>query len=251
VQAANLVETRPVLALYSLAGGVGRTTLCANLGRVLCSLGEQVLLVDASGSGLLPFYFGASDLRPGLRTFVSPGMSNSTLKVIGADEVNSYWLNNDVKGAMATSHRTLFDLGPAATAFLPEIFNITSTILVPLLPDLNSILSIPRVEASLAKMRSEGLNVPLPLYLFNQFDEENPTDHQAREFVGRQCGNRLLPFVIRHGAEVAEAMAARMTVADHGPESQLTQDYVDLAKWLRKVAPASVSAKSPGLWTER
>src|SRR6201999_3709656 len=53
-------ETRcPGLAVYSLAGGVGRTTISANLGRVLCSMGERPLLVDASGSGLLPFYFGS------------------------------------------------------------------------------------------------------------------------------------------------------------------------------------------------
>src|ERR1700722_12627446 len=36
------------LAIYSIAGGVGKTTICANLGKVLCSLGEQLLLVDAT-----------------------------------------------------------------------------------------------------------------------------------------------------------------------------------------------------------
>ena len=62
-------KTTPVLAVYSIAGGVGKTTLCANLGKTLCSLGEQ-LLVDASGRCLLPYYFGGlPDLRPGLRKF--------------------------------------------------------------------------------------------------------------------------------------------------------------------------------------
>ena len=33
---------QPILAVHSRAGGVGKSTLCANLARVLCSLGEQI-----------------------------------------------------------------------------------------------------------------------------------------------------------------------------------------------------------------
>src|SRR5579862_2016866 len=131
---------RPVLAVHSLAGGVGKTTLCANLARILCSLGEQVLLVDASGSGLLPFYFGANDLRPGLRKFIAPGMTCAPLQVIGAEEITEEWLSGDVKAAMVGSDRVIFDLGPASFGLLPNILGMASTILVPLLPDLNSIL---------------------------------------------------------------------------------------------------------------
>jgi uncharacterized membrane protein YoaK (UPF0700 family) len=52
-----------VVGIYSVAGGVGKTILCANFGRMLCSLGEQILLVDAAGGEHLPYYFGASDAR--------------------------------------------------------------------------------------------------------------------------------------------------------------------------------------------
>jgi hypothetical protein len=66
----------PVLAVFSLAGGVGKTSLVASLGRALSSRGERVLLVDTAAYGLLPFFFGARDQRPGLlRTFSPPGVS--------------------------------------------------------------------------------------------------------------------------------------------------------------------------------
>jgi cellulose biosynthesis protein BcsQ len=242
---------RPVMAVYSLAGGVGRTTLCANLGRVLCSMGEQVLLVDASGSGLLPFYFGASDLRPGLRTFVAPGMNYSPLRVIGADEVTAGWLKSDVESAMLASHRTIFDLGPASMSVRLEIFRMCTVILVPLLPDLNSILSVSRIEASLKNMQSKGGGIPSPYYIFNEFDPQDSMAQQARELVVRQCGERLLPLTIRHGTEVAEAIASRMTVADYAPESEVTHDYLEIALWLRKLAPAIHAASSPGRWSEQ
>ncbi len=55
----------PAVAVFSLAGGVGKTSLVATLGRALSARGERVLLIDTAAFGLLPFYFGARDQRPG------------------------------------------------------------------------------------------------------------------------------------------------------------------------------------------
>ncbi len=243
-------RNRPALAVFSLAGGVGKTTISANLARILCVQGEDILLVDASGSGLLPFYFGANDLRPGLRTFVAPGMKSSRLRVIGAEEVTAAWLEKDVSPAMAVSQRTIFDLGPASFSLLPQIFARCSEILVPLVPDFNSILSVSRIEHLLSKIRSADIQVPSPYYVFNQFDSEYAMDLEARELAGRQCGERLLPLAVRHGAEVAESIASRMTVADYAPASEVTSDFLELALWLERVAPA-LQAKFVARWTEQ
>ncbi len=241
----------PVLAVYSLAGGVGKTTFCASLGRILCSLGEQVLLVDASVSGLLPFYFGATDLRSGLRTFLAPEPHYPPLQVLGADEVTKEWLDSDVKAAMLHAQRTIFDLGPASMSMLPEIFGMCGVILIPLLPDLNSILTVSRIEASLKATKSRGVQIPPAFYLFNRFDENDPMHQQARGLVQRQCGEHLLPMTIHSGAEIAQAIASRMTVADHAPESDVTRDFMEVASWVRKVAPVHLVGRAPGRWSER
>ena len=243
-------QDRPVLAVLSLAGGVGKTTLCANLARILCIRGEDVLLVEASGSGLLPFYFGANDLRPGLRTFVASGMQCSRLRVIGAEEVTASWIEKEVRPAMVASQRTIFDLGPASFSLLPQILAMCSAILVPLTPDLNSILSISRIQSSLEKLRSAGTQVPLPYYVFNQFVDDYSMDHEARELAKRQCDDRVLPISVRHGEEVAEAIACRMTVADYAPASEVTQDFLELALWLERTAPVQ-QQRSAVRWTEQ
>ena len=47
-----------------------------NAGTDASSMGEKVLLTDTTSHGLLPFYFGASELRPGVvRTFSPPAGS--------------------------------------------------------------------------------------------------------------------------------------------------------------------------------
>lgn len=239
------------LAIYSLAGGVGKTTLCANLGRIFCAMKEKVLLVDASGSGLLPFYFGATDLRCGLRTFVSPDANYPPLQVIGTNEITKPWLENDVKAAMRKAQRTIFDLGPASMSILPEIAGMCGTVLVPLQPDLNSILTVSRIEASFHNMRSSGINVPEVFYIFNRFDQRDSIDQRARALVERQCCDRLLPITIRDAAEIAKAIASRMTVADHAPGSPVTHDLLELASWVKKRSPVRSAVRTQARWSER
>jgi CobQ/CobB/MinD/ParA nucleotide binding domain len=93
---------KSAIGIVSIAGGVGKTTLAANLGRILGSRNEHVLLVDASGSGLLPFYFGAEDLRSGLRTFLAPEPGSLPIRVLGPERVTKEWLERDVKAAMTS-----------------------------------------------------------------------------------------------------------------------------------------------------
>ena len=242
---------KSAIGIVSLAGGVGKTTLAANLGRILGSRSEHVLLVDASGSGLLPFYFGAEDLRSGLRTFLSPEPDSLPVRVLGTERVTHEWLEQDVRAAMSTSQRTIFDLGPASFSLLPEILPICAVILIPLLTDLNSIMSIPRCEAHNAAMREErGLDVPLPVYVSNKYDEESERERMGRKLIANEIGERLLPISIRRSPDVTEAIAQRMTVADYAPESEITKDLYQLAVWLQQAAPAVQRAKSVGRWSE-
>jgi cellulose biosynthesis protein BcsQ len=240
----------PVLAVYSVAGGVGKTTVCANLGKTLCSLGEQVLLVDATGRGLLPFYFGATEQRAGVRKFVAPGGSAPSIQIITGDECTPDWLDRDVKGLMAAAQRTIFDLGPATQSLLPAILAMCNVVLVPLLPDLNSIISVLRIE-SLLNGPVTGAKSPGLFYFFNRYDEQSGNDRWARDFVVRHCGHRLLPVSLRHGRELTEALQGGFPGMDSTPGSELSHDYLQLALYVRRVAPLSSHVALPGRWSEQ
>jgi len=73
---APVVSRAPVMAVFSLAGGVGKTSLVATLGRALSARGERVLLGGYGRHyGLLPFFFGRS---PNQRSRVFEDGSAST-----------------------------------------------------------------------------------------------------------------------------------------------------------------------------
>jgi cellulose biosynthesis protein BcsQ len=238
----------PVVAIYSVAGGVGKTTICANLGKTLCSLREQLLLVDASGRGLLPFYFGATELKAGLRKFVAPGANAPSIQVITPDAVTKEWLDGDVKHLMSSAQRIIFDVGPLCGSLVPAIFAMCTVVLIPLLPDLNSIVTVAAIE-NLLSTRSMG-SKPDVFYLFNRFDERRINDQQARDFVARQCGHRLLPITLRHDPGLTEALSGGVSAADHSAGFELSHDYLELALWVRRAAPLG-SVSLPGRWSEQ
>jgi cellulose biosynthesis protein BcsQ len=239
----------PVLAVYSVAGGVGKTTLAANLGKALCSLGEQPLLIDVSSRGHLPFHFGATESRAGSRKFVAPGEHASFIRVLTADAVTSEWLEDTVKHAMSGAQRTILDIGPLFGGLLSTMFEMSTVILVPLLPDLNSISSVPAIE-SLLNVPSAGPK-PTVYYVFNQFDQHKGNDQHARDIVARQCGQRLLPITLRHDWKLTETLHGDLSTADPTPGPELSHDYVELALWVRRVAPLRSAAVLPGRWSEQ
>jgi cellulose synthase operon protein YhjQ len=254
-------ETRtPVLAVFSLAGGVGKTSLVATVGRALSSMGEKVLLTDTTSHGLLPFYFGASELRQGtVRTFSPPsGSTDAPIYLVsydidqtGSDEPAREQLANEIVANSRGMHRILLDLTSASSWIVRRMSSMNPTILVPVAPDMNSVISLQMVEKFFAGV-NDGDGRPMqPYYVLNQFDTSLPLHLDVREVLRRQLGDRLLPFVVRRAPAVSEALAEGMTVVDYAPDAAVAEDYLNLATWLRTVAAPATAGFRNVRWSER
>jgi cellulose synthase operon protein YhjQ len=254
-------ETRtPVLAVFSLAGGVGKTSLVATVGRALSSMGEKVLLTDTTSHGLLPFYFGASELRHGtVRTFSPPsGSTDAPIYLVsydvdqkGSDEATQEKLAEDIINNSRGTHRILLDLTVNSSWIVNRLSRLNPTILIPVAPDMNSVISLQTVEKFFAGV-NDGDGRPLqPFYILNQFDTSLPLHLDVREVMRRQLGERLLPFVIRRAPAVSEALAEGMTVVDYAPDAPVSEDYINLATWLRTVAAPAAAGFRNVRWSER
>jgi cellulose synthase operon protein YhjQ len=249
----------PVLILFSLAGGVGKTSLTATLGRALSSLGEKVLLADTTSHGLLPYYFGAHELRPGLvRTFTPPsGSSDAPIYLVNYElerEAQAkealHALDREIHTPSSRTHRVLVDLSAVSSWTLGSLAQMETTLLIPVAPDMNSIISLHGMDRVLRQ--AAGAGTPLqPYYLLNQFDPSLPLHRDVREVLRQKLGDRLLPFAIRRASAVSEALAEGMTVLDYAPESGVTEDFFALANWLRRVSAPAASGLRNLRWSER
>jgi cellulose synthase operon protein YhjQ len=250
----------PLVAIFSLAGGVGKTSLVATLGRTLSSLGERVILTDTTSHGLLPFYFGASELRPGVvRTFSPPqGSMDAPISLVSydidlatPDQAVQDRLVEDFVTNSRGSNRTVLDLSGSSGWVLRRLSRMSPTVIIPVAPDMNSVISLQAVDKYFAGMLDADGRPVQPHYLLNQFDSTLPLHLDVREVLRRQLGDRLMPFVIRRSPAVSEALAEGMTVVDYAPDSPVAEDYLNVANWVRKVsAPASAGFRNVR-WSER
>jgi cellulose synthase operon protein YhjQ len=250
----------PVLAVFSLAGGVGKTSLVATLGRALSSLGEKVLLADTTSHGLLPFYFGASELRPGkVRTFSPPSGSADApihlvsyeVDTISGDTSRQSQMVEEMVSKVSGAHRLLLDLNATSGWMIRRLAGMNPTVLVPVAPDMNSIISLQAVERFFEGVVDHEGRAVLPYYVLNQFDAALPLHLDVREVLRRQLGDRLLPFVVRRAPAVSEALAEGMTVVDYAPEAAVTEDYLNIAGWLRNLSAPAKPGFRTNRWSER
>lgn len=248
----------PVLGVFSLAGGVGKTSLVATLGRALSSRGERVLLVDTAAFGLLPFFFGARDQRLGqLRTFSPPATSgDAPIQMITLDPESMGSVSNaqEVLTSEIVRHarglsRIIIDLATASGATARCILKLSPLVLVPVIPDINSVVSVSSIDAFFE--HNTGASGKLPYYVLNQFDSSLPLNLDVREVLREQLGDRLLPFALRRSPVVSEALAEGMTVMDYAPNSTVAEDFANLVGWVKSLsAPASAGFRGVR-WSER
>jgi cellulose synthase operon protein YhjQ len=249
----------PVLAVFSLAGGVGKTGIVATLGRSLAALGENVLLVDTNSYGLLPFYYGAQDVRPGaLRTFsgeeTEAAVQMLTLdgsRCVEADRVSAEgrgWLPDAITRNSQQISRIVIDIATASAPIARQVLRLLPRVMVPLVPDLSSLASLQAVEAFFAR-QSEGVFVE-PVYVLNGFDASLSLHEEMRDLLYQKLGSRLLPFELRRSAAIPEALSEGMTVVDYSPDDLVVEDYSCLTSWIRSVSTPAGGAFRRKRWSE-
>ncbi len=250
----------PVVAIFSLAGGVGKTSLVATMGRALSSRGERVLLVDTAAYGLLPFFFGAHDQRPGqLRTFSPPGTStDAPIQMVtidpdslGTEATSQEALCSEIGKFSRGVSRVIVDLATASGATTRRVLKMAPLVIVPMVPDMNSVVSVSSIDSFFQHNPNPAMKSAMPYYVLNQFDPSLPLHLDIREVLREQLGERLLPFVLRRAPAVSEALAEGMTVMDYAPNSTVAEDFGTLAGWVKtQSAPASSSYRGVR-WSER
>jgi cellulose synthase operon protein YhjQ len=245
----------PVLAIFSLAGGVGKTSLVAAIGRGLAARGERVLLTDTCSFGVLPFYFGAREVKPGVVRTFSGGTSDPPIRVLTLEaeryEADPDLLRREMTRGAHDSSRVLIDVATGSGAMLRQAARLAPTVLVPVVPDMASVVTLQSLEGFFRNQ--EGLSgKPLQAwFVLNQFDPSSPLQLDVREALRQLLGERLLPFAVRRSGAVSEALAEGMTVLDYAPNAPAAEDVMNLVTWIRNTS-AAMSAGHRGVrWSER
>jgi cellulose biosynthesis protein BcsQ len=245
----------PVLTVFSLAGGVGKSTLVASLGRALAARGEKVLLADTCTFGLLPFYFGAREVKPGVVRTFSGAPSDPPIRVLTVDAeretADGELLRRELARSVADVGRVVIDVATASLSMMRQAVRMSSVVLVPIVPDVASMVTLQSLESFFRNQEGMGGRPPQVCYLLNKFDPSFPLHLDLREVLRQQLGERLLPFAVHRSMAFSEALAEGMTVVDYAPNSPAVEELMNLVTWVRSASVAGAAGSRGSRWSER
>lgn len=242
----NTANGRPgkVIAIFSLKGGIGKSTLSANLPVAIHRQSRlPTTVVDMSlPCGNLEMYL---DLRPACTVgdVLNAGrdLDHDVLKQALVKHHTGIHLlagpRPDSASALAEhSSRAMFELlteTPGVTvvdvgSFLEEAhvtaLEIADLVLIPVTPLISSMGTMPQAREFLQELGIDNTRI-MPV-LNNAAPESDPV---PADVIARLMGERprhILPWA---GAEVAESLNAGVPLAQHAPKSPLTQSIDHLA----------------------
>jgi cellulose synthase operon protein YhjQ len=242
----------PSLAVISLAGGVGRTTLAATLATLAARAGHTSLAVDWDPQNLLALHFGLEQPpAEGLAANAASGRpwQDSALRsaegavVLPFGRLNVAQLR-DWYPQMARQRGWLAERLAQIDLQPPPGGRQWTFIDTPRSPSLlteqamlaaDAVLLVLRADPAALALLPEALVLaaerPL-LVVVNGFDASRPLQQGVRAALQARLGDRLVPHMVHRDEAVPEAWARLASLPEQAPHAQATHDMFGLLRWL-------------------
>lgn len=242
----------PLVCVCSPKGGVGKTTMAANLAWALARSGSKVLAIDFDVQNALRLHFGVplSDGRGFVaRSAENPDWSQSVLTTGGNVFVLPY-------GDVTEEERLRFeatlaqdahflqrglstllnypglvivaDFPPGPNPALKAVAELADLHLVVMLADTASVSLLPHIENN--RMIGKALNNKAGHYfVLNQSDTRRNISRDVTAFMQERLDDKLLG-VVHRDESVAEANASQQSIFDFSPVSAAAFDIELIAR---------------------
>ena len=241
-----------VIALISGKGGVGKTTLAANLGMALAQRKKRVIVIDLDPQNAQRLHLGmdpgeiAGVVREGIAVtslFDSPfgpqfipfgRVNEAELEEFEASlEANPTWVLDGIASLQGSAvDFVVLDTPPGPSVYLQQALRAAQRALVVVLADAASYASLPKITRLVEQYTSGrhdflGLNV-----LVNQMPVHGKLAHHVRTALFADYAEKMVPAAIHRDARVAQALAFERPVLDYEPGCKASLDFQYVADWL-------------------
>lgn len=252
----------PLVCVCSPKGGVGKTTLAANLAYTLARGGSKVLAIDFDVQNALRLHFGVplSDGRGYVaKSAETPDWSQSILTTGGNIFVMPYGDTTEEQRVEFEHHLAndphflsrglntvlnypglviVADFPPGPGPALKAMTDLADLHLVVMLADTASLSLLPQIENE--KMTGGALNKQHGHYfVLNQSDSRRNISRDVTAFMQQRLGDRLLG-VVNRDESVAEANASQQSVFDFSQVSAAAFDIELVGKRVAAVLDIKV-----------
>jgi cellulose synthase operon protein YhjQ len=261
-----------LICFASPKGGVGKTTLAANVANELARSGQRVIALDLDPQNALRLHFGISlndtagftgllTQRPDWRRCLRETSAGISLLPYGSSEMDDAvalavavaqtpaLLQEPVDEILSSPDTCLVvDTPPGPSSLLAALLPRIDLLVTVLLVDATSISLIPTLEQGggygVGQAEDPGATMG---FILNQFDPRTRLGGIIGDAATRHLGDRLLGTIYRDEC-VGEAVAAQKFLANYAPGSKANQDIAATSRAIltRLQMPLSVAGAHRG-----
>ena len=242
-----------VLAVVSVNGGVGRSTLVTALSSGLQRLGESVVALDLDPQNALRQHFGVGHELPGIgrtslinaqwQSVLQTGFAGCQVMPFGDTDVQQQenlqrwltreptWLAQRLSVLGLSEHQTVIIDTPAGNnAYLHQALNVADIVLVVVQPDAACLGTLDQMEALLAPYRERHCP-PRCHFVINQLDEHSAFGLDMVDAFKLRLGEQPLD-VVHRDLSFSEALAFGSDPLDNVGQSLASDDVNELCRVL-------------------
>ncbi|TAJ53164.1 MAG: cellulose synthase operon protein YhjQ [Nevskiaceae bacterium] len=255
----NPNTNRLIVSIVSPKGGVGKTTIAANLATALAARGQASLLVDLDTQNSLRLHHQMPlDDTSGLAVqtlrglpwsdcvYRSPyGIDCLPFGLISESDRREFehrldndptWLVRNLDALrLSPGSYVIVDTPPGGSAYLTQALLAADLAICVLLPDAASFITIPSMERWLDEYSRPRPDFCGGYYLLNRMNSARVLCRDVAAALERELGPRLIPVEVHFDSAVEEALASQTPILKYAPESPATRDLTALADWLLKL----------------
>jgi cellulose synthase operon protein YhjQ len=263
----------PLICFASPKGGVGKTTLAANVAGFIARSGARVIALDLDPQNALRLHFGVPlneqggltahlAQQPNWQSAVRPTGSGVHLLAYGATDMpramqlsvqvaqTPTLLSGPVSEMLSDPSVWLVaDTAPGPSPMLAALLPLTDLLVSVLLVDATSVSLIPTLESGSAYGSTGGGQQTNQGVVLNQLDTRTRLGRPIAEAAIQHLGKRLLGIVYRD-EHVAEAVAAQKLVTDYAPAAKAAQDIAAVGREVMARLPSAQPRQQSG-WSRR